>query len=73
MPKGTVKRIPAVKNYGFVVPEHSQGEEVFFHRSAVANDGFDDLRQGQRVTFEVVPDSRNTGKQQAVDVKPADS
>jgi len=73
LPNGTVKRIPAVKNYGFVVPENTPGEEVFFHRSAVADDGFDQLRQGQRVTFDLVPDTRNAGKQQAVNVTPTDS
>ncbi len=70
MATGTVKRIPNVRNYGFVLPEGTTGEEVFFHRSAVADDGFDQLRHGQRVRFELAPDPRNATKRQAVDVTP---
>ena len=70
MSTGTVKRIPNVKNYAFVVVEDGPTEEVFFHRSVVADDRFDDLQQGQRVTFQIVPDPRNAGKRQAVDVRP---
>lgn len=70
---GIVKRLPNVQNYGFVIPEGTTGEEIFFHRTAVADDGFDELRQGQRVRFEIVPDPRNATKQQAVKVEPADS
>ena len=73
MSTGTVKRIPNVRNYGFVVVEDDPAEEVFFHRTAVVNDGFDQLRQGQRVTFEIVTDPRNATKRQAVGVKPVES
>lgn len=69
---GTVKRVPTVQKYAFVMPEGTQGEEVFFHRSAVVNDGFDEIRQGQRVTFEIVQDPRNAGKRQAVNVAPVE-
>ena len=71
MATGTVKRIPNVKNYAFVVPEGTAGEEIFFHRSNVAGDRFDEIRQGQRVTFEVVQDTRNAGKRIAINVAPA--
>ncbi len=67
---GTVKKIPNVTRYAFVVVEDGPSEEVFFHRSAVADDGFDRLQQGQRVTFEIVPDPRNARKRQAVAVTP---
>lgn len=70
---GTVKRLPNVRNYAFVLPEGTTGEEIFFHRTAVAEDGFDDLKQGQRVRFEIVPDPRNAAKQQAVKIAPADA
>ena len=69
---GTVKRIPNVRNYGFVVVEGDPGEEVFFHRTAVADDGFDRLRHGQRVAFAIVPDPRNVNKRHAVGVTPID-
>jgi CspA family cold shock protein len=69
---GTVKRIPNVKNYAFVVPEGTPGEEIFFHRSNVAGDRFDEIRQGQRVTFEIVQDTRNAGKRIAINVAPVE-
>ena len=68
---GIVKRLPAVRNYGFVINEGSR-EEVFFHRTAVAEDGFDQLGSGQRVRFEIVSDPRNVNKQIAVNVAPVE-
>ena len=70
MATGTVKRLPNVKNYAFVQADDTPGEEIFFHRTVVADDGFDELRQGQRVTFDLVNDPRNAGKRQAVAVTP---
>jgi CspA family cold shock protein len=46
---GTIKRLVSEKGFGFV--EASDGREYFFHQSAC--DGrFDQLREGQAVTFE---------------------
>ena len=70
MSTGTVKKIPNVTKYAFVVVEDGPTEEIFFHRSVVADDRFDELKQGQRVTFEIVHDPRNAGKRQAVAVTP---
>jgi cold shock protein len=47
---GTVKRIVSGKGFGFVAAE--DGSEYFFHQSACTNARFDDLREGQAVTFE---------------------
>ena len=71
MPTGTVKRIPNVKNYAFVV-EDGATEEVFFHRTAVVDGLFDELRHGQRVQFEIGPDPRNATKRQATGVRPVE-
>lgn len=46
---GTVKRLVRDKGFGFVAA--SDGNEYFFHQSAVAGGGFDQLREGQAVTF----------------------
>jgi CspA family cold shock protein len=67
---GIVKKVPNVTRYGFVVVEDGPQEEIFFHRDDVADDGFDQLQPGQRVTFEVVPDPRNARKRQAIAVTP---
>jgi CspA family cold shock protein len=47
---GTVKRLIGDKGFGFI--QASDGTEYFFHQSACANGRFDDLREGQALTFE---------------------
>jgi CspA family cold shock protein len=49
MANGTIVRVAREKGFGFVRDEG--GRELFFHRSAVQG-SFDDLREGQRVTFD---------------------
>jgi CspA family cold shock protein len=47
---GTIKRIVSDKGFGFVAAD--DGQEYFFHNSAVSGVRFDELREGQKVTFE---------------------
>jgi CspA family cold shock protein len=47
---GTIKRITD-KGFGFIAT--AEGTEYFFHQSACAGTPFDDLRQGQSVSFTV--------------------
>ena len=47
---GTIKRITD-KGFGFIAA--ADGTEYFFHQSACIGTRFDDLREGQRVTFTV--------------------
>ena len=46
---GTIKRLVSDKGFGFVAA--ADGNEYFFHQSAVADGSFDQLREGQAVTF----------------------
>jgi CspA family cold shock protein len=46
---GTIKRLVTEKGFGFVAA--ADGSEYFFHQSAVAAGAFDQLREGQAVTF----------------------
>ena len=48
--KGTIKRLVTDKGFGFVAAQ--DGSEYFFHQSACEGVRFDDLREGQSVTFE---------------------
>ncbi|MHA1569203.1 MAG: HPF/RaiA family ribosome-associated protein [Alphaproteobacteria bacterium] len=48
-PHGRVTRLFADEDYGFI--EDADGREVYFHRNAVLNDGFDRLAVGQEVRF----------------------
>lgn len=53
MPTGTVKWFNADKGFGFIQP-HEGDEDVFVHYSAINEDGYKNLDEGQEVTFEVV-------------------
>src|ERR671924_1456501 len=48
--KGTIKRLVSDKGFGFVAAQ--DGTEYFFHRSACTGVRFDELREGQSVSFE---------------------
>jgi CspA family cold shock protein len=47
---GTIKRLVSDKGFGFILAD--DGNEYFFHNSACNNTRFDELREGQTVTFE---------------------
>lgn len=49
--KGSIKRLVTEKGFGFIAAEG--GVEYFFHRSACTNGTFDQLREGQSVSFDV--------------------
>jgi CspA family cold shock protein len=48
MAEGTIKRVTD-KGFGFI--ETGSGQDLFFHMSAVEGVRFEDLKQGQRVSF----------------------
>jgi CspA family cold shock protein len=50
MAEGTIKRITD-KGFGFI--ENGNGNDLFFHSSSVEGGSYDDLREGQRVTYDV--------------------
>ncbi len=60
MSKGTVKWFNAQKGFGFIQPDDG-GNDAFVHISAVERAGMSDLREGQKLSYEVVSD-RKTGK-----------
>jgi CspA family cold shock protein len=47
---GTIKRLVSDKGFGFVAA--ADGTEYFFHQTACTDTRFDDLREGQAVTFQ---------------------
>ena len=64
---GTVKWFNAQKGFGFIQPD-DDSKDVFVHISAVERAGLDNLQEGQKLSFELVPD-RRTGKSSAAELK----
>ena len=60
---GTVKWYNSQKGYGFIQPDDG-GKDAFVHASAIDRAGMSDLREGQKISFELVTDERS-GKMSA--------
>mgnify|MGYP001006329540 FL=1 len=67
MNNGTVKWFNADKGFGFITND-SNGEDVFVHFSAIVSSGFKTLADGQKVTFDIEADPKNSRKLRAVNV-----
>lgn len=67
MTTGTVKFFNSAKGFGFIQPEDG-ASDVFVHATALERAGIHSLTEGQKVTFDVVQDSRS-GKSAADNVQ----
>jgi CspA family cold shock protein len=67
MATGTVKFFNTDKGFGFIAPEGG-GKDVFVHASAVEAAGMRSLAEGQRVSFDTLPDAKGS---KAVNLKVA--
>ncbi|MBA9873919.1 cold-shock protein [Ralstonia insidiosa] len=65
MKQVTVKWFNAEKGFGFI--ERDNGGDVFVHFSAIVEDGYKSLEEGQSVEFDIVEGER--GEQAANVVK----
>jgi CspA family cold shock protein len=52
MANGTVKWFNSTKGFGFIEPEGGK-RDVFVHISALERAGLSELKDGQKVTFEI--------------------
>ena len=69
MPTGTLKMWNADRGFGFI-KDDSGGPDIFMHVTALQSGGIDpdNLRQGERLTFDVERDTRS-GKIKAANVR----
>jgi cold shock protein len=67
MTTGTVKWFNTQKGFGFIALDDGS-KDAFVHISAVERAGLRDLREGQKISFELVTD-RKSGKQSADNLK----
>ena len=68
MATGTIKKLVSDRGFGFI--EQTDGTDLFFHRSAVNGTSFDEMTEGQSVTYEKAMDPRRN-KESAEKVTPA--
>lgn len=66
MANGTVKWFSTQKGYGFIQPEDGT-KDIFVHISAVERSGMGNLREGQRLSFDV--ERGQQGRVSAVNLK----
>ena len=67
MTTGVVKWFNGQKGYGFIQPDDG-GKDVFVHISAVERAGLHNLAEGQKISFEVIADSKR-GKTRAENLR----
>ena len=53
---GTIKRLVRDRGFGFI--RDDGGQEWFFHRSSVKSGQFEQLNEGQRVSFDEEPSAK---------------
>src|SRR5262245_50074729 len=68
MPTGTIKKIVQDKGFGFI--STSDGVDVFFHHSTVADQQFDDLEVGQQVEYTLDGEGKGGKGPRAASVAP---
>ena len=52
MQEGTIARVIEGKGFGFIKRE-GEGKDLFFHSNELQNVKFEELREGDKVSFEV--------------------
>ena len=68
MNNGTVKWFNADKGFGFISNDNG-GDDVFVHFSAIQGNGYRSLNEGQKVSYDVEPDPKDSRKMRAVNVQ----
>jgi cold shock protein len=70
MAQGTIKKLVSDRGFGFILPdgEPASGKDLFFHRVDVQGSGYDGLREGEQVLYDLGTDERR-GTPKATNVR----
>ena len=67
MAEGTVKWFNDSKGFGFI--EQDGGKDIFVHHSAIQAEGFKSLKEGDRVSFNVVNGAKGAAAENVVKIR----
>ncbi|PWM46952.1 MAG: cold-shock protein [Clostridiales bacterium] len=67
MNKGTIKWFNSEKGFGFISNDNG-GDDIFVHFSAIQTEGYKTLAEGQKVSFDIEKDPKNSKKLRAANV-----
>jgi CspA family cold shock protein len=72
MANGTIASLRD-RGFGFILPDGASARgDLFFHHTALVGTTFDQLREGQRVSFDEGTDPRDAARRRAVNVRSAE-
>lgn len=67
MSSGKVKWFNNDKGYGFI--EYSKDEDIFVHYSAIRQDGYKSLNEGDEVNFDLIETSKGLQAQNVIPIR----
>jgi CspA family cold shock protein len=72
MATGEIVTMRTDKGFGFIrdAPGSNGSNHIFFHRSSVTDGAFEDLTEGQSVTYDAGPDPKDASRFRATNVRP---
>ncbi|MFA6135805.1 MAG: cold shock domain-containing protein [Candidatus Paceibacterota bacterium] len=65
--EGTIKSLPEGKEFGFIAIEGEE-KDLFFHKNGVTGVSFEDLKVGDKVSFEKTESDKGDGRMNATGV-----
>jgi len=70
MAQGRIKKLVSDRGFGFILPDDMgpDGKDLFFHRADVQGVGYDNLREGENVEYDLGTDERR-GTPKAANVR----
>ncbi|MGD9711738.1 MAG: cold-shock protein [Thermomicrobiales bacterium] len=72
MATGTVKTVLSDKGFGFITPDDAgagEKSDLFFHHTSIQDGQIEQYKQGDRVSYQAEPDTRDPSRTRATNVR----